>query len=102
MDETNSVKTVREERVSGHIKRKRPKKSWDEVVKEDIKKKDSCIMMAKTETKTSGDDVAEEWSIPVNWEDPAITAERRRSGYCEFMVYFIRRLVFKLKSLLPH
>jgi len=34
-------------------------------------------MMPKTET--SGDDVAEEWSIPVNWEeDPAVKAEWRR------------------------
>jgi len=33
------VKTVREERVPGHIKRGRPKKSWDEVVKEDMKKR---------------------------------------------------------------
>jgi len=34
-------------------------------------------MMPKTET--SGDDAAEEWSIPVNREeDPAIKAERRR------------------------
>jgi len=31
-------------------------------------------MMAKTET--SGDDAAEEWSTPVNSEDPAIKAER--------------------------
>jgi len=32
-------------------------------------------MMPKTEI--SGDDVAEEWSIPVNWkEDPAIKAEQ--------------------------
>jgi len=34
-------------------------------------------MMSKTET--SGDDAAEEWSTPVNWEeDPAIKAERKR------------------------
>jgi len=33
-------------------------------------------MMLKTET--SGDDVAEEWSTSVNWEeDPAIKAKRR-------------------------
>jgi len=35
VDETNLVKRVREERVPGHMKRGRPKKSWDEVVKED-------------------------------------------------------------------
>jgi len=35
-------------------------------------------MMLKTET--SGDDAAEEWSIPVNWEeDPAIKEERKRT-----------------------
>jgi len=34
-------------------------------------------MMLKTET--NGDDAAEEWSTPVNWEeDLAIKAERRR------------------------
>jgi len=31
--ETNLVKRVKEERVPGDIKRGRPKKSWDEVVK---------------------------------------------------------------------
>jgi len=31
-------------------------------------------------TETSGDDTAEEWSTPVNWEeDPAIKAKQRRS-----------------------
>jgi len=36
-------------------------------------------MMPKAET--SGDDAAEEWSTPVNWEeDPAIKAKRRRRG----------------------
>jgi len=31
-------------------------------------------------TETSGDDDAEEWSTPVNWEeDPAVKAIRRRS-----------------------
>jgi len=34
-------------------------------------------MMSKTET--SEDDAVEEWSTPVNWEDPTIKAERRRS-----------------------
>jgi len=38
MDETNLVKRVSEKRVPGHIKRGRPKKSWDEVVKEDMKR----------------------------------------------------------------
>jgi len=33
------------------------------------------------ETETSGDDAAEEWSTPVNWEDPAIKAEQRRRRY---------------------
>jgi len=36
-------------------------------------------MMPKTET--SREDVAEEWSIPVNWEEgPAVKAKRRRRG----------------------
>jgi len=34
-------------------------------------------MMPKTET--SGDDAAEEWLNPVNWEDPVNKAEWRRS-----------------------
>jgi len=52
------------------------KKSWDEMVKEDMKR-GLCINDAKIET--SWDDIAEEWSIPVNWEeDPAIKVERRR------------------------
>jgi len=42
---------IREE-IPGHMKRERPK-------------------------NTSGDDVANEWSTPVSWEeDPAIKAER--------------------------
>jgi len=43
MDETNLVKRVMEERVPGHIKRGRPKKSWDVVMKEDMKKRGLCI-----------------------------------------------------------
>jgi len=31
-----------------------------------MKKRGLCISVAKTET--SGDDAAEEWSIPVNWK----------------------------------
>jgi len=38
-------------------------------------------MMPKTET--SGDDAAEEWSIPVNWEDPTITAEQRSLNFAQ-------------------
>jgi len=44
MDEINLVKRVREEIVSGYMKRGRPKKSWDEVVKEDMKKRGLCII----------------------------------------------------------
>jgi len=51
MDETNSVKRVREERVPGLIKRGRPKKSWDEVVKEDMKKKGLYIHDAQDRNK---------------------------------------------------
>jgi len=72
------VKRLREERVSVHIKRVRTEKSWDEVVKEDMKREACASMMPKTET--SGDDVAEEWLTPVNWEeDPTIKTEQRRS-----------------------
>jgi len=35
-------------------------------VKEDLKKINFVSMMPKT--KISGDDVAEEWSTPVNWD----------------------------------
>jgi len=44
-----------------------------------MKERGMCINDAKTET--SGNDDAEEWSTPVNWEeDPAIKAERREEG----------------------
>jgi len=39
MDETNLIKRVREERVPGHMKRERLKKSWNEVVKQYVKRK---------------------------------------------------------------
>jgi len=42
MDETNLVKSVTDERVPGHMKR-RPKKSCNEMVKEDMKKRRLCI-----------------------------------------------------------
>jgi len=48
MDETNLVKRVREERVPGHINRGRPKKSWDEVVKEDMHQR--CLRQKQVET----------------------------------------------------
>jgi len=50
MDETNLVKRVREERVPEHIKKGRPKKSWDEVVK-DMKKRGLCINDAQDRSK---------------------------------------------------
>jgi len=38
------------------------------------------------ETETSGDDTAEEWSTPVNWEEePAIKAKRRNTRRSEIM-----------------
>jgi len=43
MDETNLLKRIREERVPSRIRRGRPKKSWDEVVKEEMKKRGLCI-----------------------------------------------------------
>jgi len=44
-----------------------------------MKKRSCASMIPKIET--SGDDAAERWSTPVNWEeDPAIKAERRRSS----------------------
>jgi len=51
MDETNLVKRVRKERFPGHIKWGRPKKSWDEVVKEDMKKRGLCINDAQYKNK---------------------------------------------------
>jgi len=51
MDETNLVKRVGEERVPEHIKRGRPKKSWDEVVKEDMKKRGLCIIQDKNKCR---------------------------------------------------
>jgi len=50
MKETNLVKSVREERVPGHIKR-RPKKLWDGVVKEDMNKWVLCINDAQDRNK---------------------------------------------------
>jgi len=50
MDETNLVRRVREERVPGHMKRGRPKKSWDEVVKEDMNR-GLCINDAQDRDK---------------------------------------------------
>jgi len=67
MDEINLVKKAREERVPGHIKRGRPKKSWVELAKGDMKKRNKWRR------------AAEEWSTSVNWEeDSAINAKRRR------------------------
>jgi len=43
MDETNLVKSVREGRIPGHTKKGTSKKSWDEVMKEDMKKRGLCI-----------------------------------------------------------
>jgi len=69
MDETNLVKKVREERDPGHVKRGRPKKSWDEVVKEDIKKRGLCINDAQDRNKRRR--CCRRVSAPVNWEkDP--------------------------------
>jgi len=53
MDETNLIKRVRKEIVPGHMKRGRPKKSWDEVVKEDMNKWKRCCR------GTCGNDAAE-------------------------------------------
>jgi len=53
MDETNQIKRVqvRKERVSGHMKRGRPKKSWNVVVKEDMKKSGLLINDAQDRNK---------------------------------------------------
>jgi len=52
MDETNLVRRVKEKRVPGLMQRGRPeKKSWDEVVKEDMKKRDLCINDAQDRNK---------------------------------------------------
>jgi len=42
LDEINLIKKVREDRIPGHMKRGRPKTSWDEMVKEDMKKRGFC------------------------------------------------------------
>jgi len=48
MDETNLITRVKEDiMIPGHMKIGRPKKSWDEVVKEDMKKKSLCIKDAQ-------------------------------------------------------
>jgi len=71
MDETNLVKRVREERVSEHMKRGRPKKSWDEVVKEDMKKRGLCVNNVQDRNKCR--QCCRRVVDPVNWEeDPAI------------------------------
>jgi len=46
MNEINLVYRVRKERVPGHKERK-AEKIWDEVVKEDMKKRGMCINDAK-------------------------------------------------------
>jgi len=46
MDKTNLIK-----RVPGHMKRGRPKKSWHEVVKEDMKKRGLCMHDANDRNK---------------------------------------------------
>jgi len=51
MDETNLVKRVKGRKSSRHTKRERPKKSWDEVVKEDVKKRGLCINDAQDRNK---------------------------------------------------
>jgi len=73
---TNLIKRVREERFPGHMKRGRPKKSWNEMVKEDMKKRGLCINDVQDRNKWR--DATEEWSNPVNSEeDRLIKAERR-------------------------
>jgi len=78
MDETNLVKRVREERVTGYMKEGKPKNHGMRWWKR-IRKSEACAsMMPKTET--SEDEAVEEWSAPINWkEDPAIKAERRKT-----------------------
>jgi len=51
MDETNLVKRISKERVSGHIKRGRQKKSRDEIEKEGMKKRSLCINDAQDRNK---------------------------------------------------
>jgi len=50
MDETNLIKRVIEERVPGHKKRRKLKISWDEMVKEDLKR-GLCINDAQDRNK---------------------------------------------------
>jgi len=59
------------------MKSGRSKKSWDEVVKEEMKKRGMCINDAQDRNKQNN--AAEECSVQVNWEkDPAIKTERGR------------------------
>jgi len=51
IDDTNLVKRVREGRVPGHMKSGRPKKSLDEMVKDDMKKRGLCINDAQDRNK---------------------------------------------------
>ena len=51
MKETNVVRKVREEKVPGSMKRGRPKLSWDEVVKKDMKMRSLSINDAQDRNK---------------------------------------------------
>jgi len=51
MDETNLIKRVREEKVPRYMKRGRPKKSWDEVVNKEMKKRGLCINVVQDRNK---------------------------------------------------
>jgi len=66
------------------MKRERRKKSWNEVVKEDMKKRGLWINDVKRQKQVeNGDATVEECSTTVYWEEGlAIKAERRRLVEC--------------------
>ena len=51
MSKTNLIRKIRDERVPGNMKRGRPKKTWDEVVKEDMMKRGLSINDAQDRNK---------------------------------------------------
>jgi len=88
MDETNLVKRVREERVPRHTGIKRPKKSWDEVVKADIKKRSLCINDAIDRNKWRR--CCKSGRLRLTGKNPAVKAERRRLfGLAWFMICMV-------------
>jgi len=77
MDKTILIKRVREKESQDLWREEDRKKSWDEMVNEDTKKRGLCINDAQDRDKWR-DAAAEEWSTPVNWEEYILPS--RQSG----------------------